>query len=293
MKENLLLGAHMSIDGGIHTAFERGTRVGCTTIQVFVKNNNRWKARALTTGDIEMYRSEEQKSGIAPVIAHAAYLINLGAADPSILKKSREAFVDELRRCEELGIRGLNVHPGSHVGAGEEEGIRRIAESVNIAHEQTAGFATRTVLETTAGQGSALGYTFEQLREIINRVEEQSRMAVCIDTCHLLAAGYDIRTQGGWEATMKQFDDVLGLQRLIAVHMNDSRKDLGSRVDRHEHIGKGCIGLEGFRAIMNDERLASIPKILETPKSEDMHEDVENLAVLRGLVPKEEVDGGG
>jgi len=284
MKPDLLIGAHMSINGGIHTAFDRGTSIGCTTMQVFVKNNNRWKSKPLSDEDVQNYKTAEAKARIAPVIAHAAYLINLAAVNKGILKKSRDAFVDELTRCEQLGISGLNVHPGSHGGAGEADGINRIAESINVAHERTQGCRTLTVLEATAGQGNALGYRFEQLQRIIELVEYRNRVAVCIDTCHVFAAGYDIRTMAGWEAALKQFDEVIGMKRLVAIHMNDSKKEFNSRVDRHEHIGKGCIGLEGFRAIMNDPHLTSIPKILETPKSEDMHEDVENLEVLKSLV---------
>jgi deoxyribonuclease-4 len=279
-----LLGAHMSVDGGIHTAFARGTLVGCSTMQVFVKNNNQWNARSLSEKDIQNYKTEEGKARIAPVVAHAAYLINLCATDASILKKSRAAFVDELKRCEALGIRALVFHPGAHMGAGEREGILLIAESINIAHEQTGGFSVLTTLEGTAGQGSALGYRFEHLKTIIDAVAQRERMAVCLDTCHLFAAGYDISTEEGWHRTMEEFDTVVGMHRLAAIHMNDSKKELGSRVDRHEQIGKGKIGIAGFRAIMNDGRLEAIPKILETPKSDDMHEDVENMALLRSLL---------
>lgn len=284
MKKDLLLGAHMSIRGGVHTAFARGTSIGCTTMQVFVKNNNQWQGRALAGEDITNYKTEESKAQIAPVVAHAAYLINLCAPEKTILKKSRAAFADELARCESFGIKALIFHPGAHLGTGEDGGIKRIAESLNIVHEQTAGFHVLSVLELTAGQGSALGYRFEHLRSIIDLVEENKRMAICLDTCHLLASGYDISTERGWEETLKAFDDIVGLDRLVAVHVNDSKKGLGSRVDRHEHIGLGEIGLQGFAALMNDPRLVSIPKILETPKSEDMHEDVENLRILTSLV---------
>lgn len=279
-----LIGAHESIAGGIHVAFERAASVGCRTLQVFTKNNNQWYAKPLTEEDVANYKTAQTNANIAPVVAHDSYLINLCAADPSILKKSRAAFLDELRRCKLLGIPYLNFHPGAHMGAGEEEGIKRIVESLNWAHAQTKGFRVLSVLETTAGQGTALGYRFEQLREIIDNVDEPYRMAVCIDTCHLLAAGYDIRTEAAYEKTMQEFDEIIGLERLVAIHMNDSKKGLGSRVDRHEHIGKGAIGLEGFRWIMNDPRLASIPKILETPKSADLEEDRMNLGVLRNLV---------
>jgi deoxyribonuclease-4 len=265
-------------------AFERAALTGCTTMQVFTKNSNRWESRPYTPEDIEQYRLAAARSPVAPVLAHAAYLINLCGADRVVLKKSRAALRDELGRCEALGILGLIFHPGSHVGAGETHGIRRIAESLNVVHAQTPNFQALSILETTAGQGSAIGYRFEQLSEIINQVDDRNRMAVCFDTCHVFAAGYDISTEGGWRDTMKAFDDVIGLRRLAAIHVNDSRKELGSRVDRHDHIGKGRIGIPGFRMLMNDPRLHTVPKILETEKSDDMHEDIENMTLLRSLI---------
>jgi deoxyribonuclease-4 len=284
LRPSLLLGAHMSVVGGVHTAFARGSRVGCTTMQVFVKNNNRWVGQSLTEDDVTKYKTEAAKTTIAPVVAHAAYLINLCAINTVTLLKSRDAFVDELKRCEALGIKALIFHPGAHMGAGEKDGIVRIAESLNIIHEKTKTVATLTTLEGTAGQGSAIGYRFEHLRDIIELVDEKERMGVCLDTCHLFSAGYDISTESGWNDTIALFDESVGLQRLVAIHTNDSKKGLGSRVDRHEQIGKGTIGLGGFRMLMNDARLANIPKILETEKSEDMHEDVENMNILRSLV---------
>jgi deoxyribonuclease-4 len=289
MNTKLLLGAHMSTNGGVHSAFARGVSIGCTTMQVFVKNNNQWHARPFSGEDIQTYKTRGAKARIGPVVAHAAYLINLCAGNASVLRKSRTAFIDELQRCEALGITALIFHPGAHVGAGEKDGIKRIAESLNLVHDQTRDVRVLSTLESTAGQGSALGYRFEHLREIIELVEEKRRMAVCLDTCHVFAAGYDIRTQTGWEKTMEEFVDVVGIHRLVAVHVNDSKKALGSRVDRHEHIGKGQIGLEGFRAMMNDPRLDNIPKILETPKSEDMHEDIENMNVLRSLAERSQI----
>lgn len=274
----------MSISGGMYRAFERAALTGCTTMQVFTKNNSRWEARSYTYGEIEQYRFAAARSPVAPVLAHAAYLINLCATAPAVLRKSRAALRDELDRCEALGILGLIFHPGSHVGAGEKEGIKRIAESLNAAHANTPKYRTRSILETTAGQGSAVGYRFEQLSGIIDLVDEKDRVAVCFDTCHVFAAGYDISTESGWNDTIGSFDDVIGLQRLAAIHVNDSRKGLGSRVDRHDHIGKGMIGLAGFRMLVNDPRLATVPKILETEKSEDMHEDIENMNVLRSLI---------
>ncbi len=281
-----LLGAHMSIAGGVATAFDRAMQVGCTTMQVFTKNSNQWTAKGLSDADIAGYRKKASELPIAPVVAHDSYLINLCAKDTAILKKSRDAFLDELRRCDALGIPYLNFHPGAHMGQGDDAGIKLIAESLNIAHDLTPGCAVKSVLETTAGQGSALGRTFEQLRAIIDLVDEKDRMAVCIDTCHIFAAGYDISTEEGYEETFRKFDSIVGRDRLVAIHMNDSKKGLSSRVDRHEHIGKGTIGKKGFALLMNDGRLASIPKILETPKSEDMHEDRDNLAVLRRLITK-------
>jgi len=282
-KNNLLLGAHMSIAGGVHTAVDRATSIGCTALQVFTKNNNQWNGKPFTENDITLYKEKISAAGIAPVVSHDSYLINLCATNPDILKKSRFAFIDELERCEQLGIQLLNFHPGSHLGVGDDEGIKKICESLNIAHDATKKFKVKSVLEATAGQGTNVGYKFEHLRAIIDGVEHPERMAVCIDTCHIFAAGYDIATEKGYETTFKQFDEIVGLERLVAFHVNDSKKGLGSHVDRHEHIGKGAIGLTGFRLLMNDERFAHIPKILETPKSDDLHEDVENISVLKNL----------
>src|ERR1041385_7467036 len=278
-----LIGAHESIAGGIHTSFDRALSAGCKTLQVFTKNNNQWHAKPLSGEDIANYKTAASKSRIAPVVAHDCYLINLCASDKAILKKSHEAFLDELRRCEALGIPYLNFHPGSHVGAGEQEGIKLIIDSLNRAHSQTTGYQALSVLETTAGQGTAIGYRFEHLRAIIDGVDDPKRMAVCIDTCHIFAAGYDITNETAYEKTMKEFEDIIGFERLAAIHTNDSKKPLGSRVDRHEHIGKGAIGEEGFRCLMQDDRLKYIPKILETPKSEDLKEDKMNLKLLRRL----------
>jgi len=274
----------MSVSGGMYRAFERARLTGCTTMQVFTKNNNRWKGPPYTPDDVAQYRAAAAGSTVGPVFAHAAYLINLCATAADVLEKSRAALDDELHRCEALGIRGLILHPGSHVGAGESEGIKRIAESLNLSHARTPGFGTLTLLESTAGQGSAIGYRFEQLMGIIDLVDDRSRMGVCLDTCHVFAAGYDIGTERGWETTIREFDQIIGLGRLAAIHVNDSRKGLGSRIDRHDHIGKGMIGLTGFRMLMNDPRLRGVPKILETEKSEDMHEDIENMNILRTLI---------
>lgn len=284
MTDRILLGTHVSVSGGVHKAFERGARIGCETMQIFTKNSNQWTAKAFTEEDIQNYKIAQAKTTIQPVFAHAAYLINLCAINPATLASSRMAFIDELRRAHLLGLQGVIVHPGSHVGAGERDGINRIAESINLAHAETRRFPVHTVLETTAGQGTAIGYRFEHLKSIMEQVEDAGRVAVCFDTCHLFAAGYAIGTEKGWDSMMSDLAAVVGLEKLAAVHINDSRRECGSHVDRHEHIGKGMIGLKGFELLMNDPRLMTIPKILETEKSEDMHEDVENMAVLRSLV---------
>jgi len=287
-----LLGSHMSIAGGVYRAIERAASIGCPTLQMFVKNNNQWKGKELTDEDVATYKAARSKARIGPVVVHDTYLINLCAVDPVILQKSRDALQDELERCERLGVEYLNFHPGSHMGGGESEGIKRIAESLDIIHDRTHGFAVKSVIETTAGQGTAIGYRFEHLREIMDLVQEKPRMAVCVDTCHVFAAGYDIATERGYEQTYQDFDDIVGLDRLVAFHVNDSRKPLGSRVDRHDHIGKGVMGLDAFRFLMNDPRFADVPKILETPKSEDLHEDVENIDTLTRLLRTSVKKGG-
>lgn len=281
---SILLGAHMSIAGGVHTAVERAMSIGCTTMQMFVKNNNQWRGKKLPAEDTATYKKLLRESSIGPVVVHDTYLINLCATDKTILRKSREALKDELDRCETLGVEYLNFHPGSHMGAGEREGIQRIAESLNLIHEQTRGYGVRSVIETTAGQGTSIGYRFEHLRSIIDLVEEQGRMAVCVDTCHIFAAGYDIVTEAGYERTFEEFDAIVGLERLVAFHVNDAKRERGSRIDRHEHIGKGTIGKAGFRLLMNDDRFRATPKILETPKGPEMKEDVRNMRVLKSLV---------
>ena len=284
MKTTQLLGAHTSIAGGVSKAVDLAEKLGFTAMQIFTKNNNRWATKPLEETEIIAFNEKLKRSKIKFVVAHDSYLINLCAKDKTILQKSREAFVDELYRCEQLEIPYLNFHPGAHGGQGEETGIEIIAESINIAHSQTAGFKVSSMLELTAGQGTALGYTFEQIAKIIEKVEDKERMSVCIDTAHIFAAGYDIRTPESYAKVMTDFDSTIGLSKLKCFHLNDSKKELGSRVDRHEHIGKGFIGLGGFANIMNDERLFEIPKILETPKGKEQKEDIKNLNVLKSLI---------
>lgn len=281
---NQLLGAHTSISGGVSTSVERAAKLNFNAMQIFSKNNNRWSAKPLEEEEINLFRNSMISSGIKFTVVHDSYLINLCAKDPVILSKSQDAFVDEIERCELLGIPYLNFHPGAHGGAGEDIGIEMIAESINLAHQKTAGANVGSMLEATAGQGTAIGYKFEHLRDIIELVDVKDRMSVCIDTAHIFAAGYDIRAEEKYEETMNLFDEIVGLDRLKCFHINDSKKDLGTRVDRHEHIGKGFIGLDGFRNIMNDPRLAHIPKILETPKGKEQLEDLENLKVLKSLI---------
>lgn len=281
---NHLLGAHTSTSGGVSKAIDRAEKLNFTAIQIFTKNNNRWFSKELEEKEIELFKSKMSNSSIKFIVSHDSYLINLCASNLEILEKSRNAFADELQRCEVLEIPYLNFHPGSHTGRGEEDGLKVIAESLNIAHEKTIDFKVSSMLEITAGQGTTLGYKFEQINKIIEQVVEKERMSVCIDTAHMFAAGYDFRNEESYNSTMKQFDDIIGLDKLKCFHINDSKKELGSRVDRHDHIGNGYIGLEGFRNIMNDERLVDIPKILETPKGPEQLEDLENLKTLQNLI---------
>lgn len=279
-----LLGAHTSTSGGVSKSIDLAEKLGFNAMQIFTKNNNRWFQKPLEEKEIETFKTKLKNSNIKFVVSHDSYLINLCAKDKEILKKSRTAMLDELERCELLGIPHLNFHPGSHLGAGEEDGIKLIAESINIAHDKTKGYKVSSMLETTAGQGTAIGYRFEQLQKIIELVEQKERMTVCIDTAHIFAAGYDIRDPKNFKQVIKEFDEVIGLERLRCFHFNDSKKELGSRVDRHEHIGKGFIGKEGFANIMNYKKLQKIPKILETPKGKDQKEDLVNLKVLKNLI---------
>jgi deoxyribonuclease-4 len=279
-----LLGAHTSIAGGVSNAIKLAEKLGFTAIQIFSKNNNRWNAKPLDMKEVNNFKTLWAASNIGYIVVHDSYLINLCAKDKANLAKSRNAFIDELERCETLGIKHLNFHPGAHGGQGEEEGLKIIAESLNMAHEKTKDFRVSSMIELTAGQGTNLGYRFEHIAKIIELVDAPERITVCIDTAHIFAAGYNIKDKNEYEKVISDFDNIIGLNRLQCFHMNDSKKELGSRVDRHEHIGKGFIGLEGFKNIMNDKRLTHIPKILETPKGKEQLEDLENLKVLKNLI---------
>jgi len=276
----------MSIAGGIARSFARGEQVGCEAMQIFSKNDRQWKAKPYTPEDIAAFQAEQARTGIGPVIVHCSYLVNLAAAADELWEKSIAAFTDELERCALLGIPAIVVHPGAHTGSGEENGLRREADALNRLFDAGIGAGVTVLLENTAGQGTALGWRFEHLARLLELVTRRERLGVCLDTCHLLAAGYDIRTADTYAATMNEFARVVGLEQLKAWHLNDSQKDLGSRVDRHTHIGEGCIGLEAFRLLVNDPRFADLPMIIETPKGKDMTEDIENLARLRALVER-------
>ncbi len=279
-----LLGAHMSIAGGVGNAFLEGKRVDCDAIQIFTKSSRQWAAKPLTKEEIEQFHINRKTTGIDTVVAHDSYLLNLGSPDVSLRKRSIAAFIDELERCEALGVSNLIAHPGAHVGAGEVEGIKTIAKSLDEVHTACPKFNVKVTLEITAGQGSNLGYRFEQIANMIDATNESDRLRVCFDTEHAFAAGYDLRTKEGYERTFSDFDDAIGIELLAAFHLNDSKKEFHSRVDRHEHIGQGFIGVEAFRLLMNDQRFWGLPMCLETPKGPDLKEDRENLTLLRSLI---------
>jgi len=278
-----LVGAHMSIAGGIHRAFERAADAGCRTLQIFLKNSTRWEARALMDEDRLLYRQAQERTGIAPVLAHASYLINLASPETDLQRRSRAALAGELERANFLGVPCLILHPGSHMGDGAARALARVARALDDVLARVPP-PVRILLENTAGQGTSLGARFEELTAILERTRQPERIGVCFDTCHAFAAGYDLSSAEAYRTTMRELDRRVGLERIGAIHVNDSREALGSRIDRHEHIGRGRIGLEGFRALMNDRRFAHIPKIIETPKGPDLRADRMNLAVLRRLI---------
>ena len=275
----VLLGAHTSTSGGVSQAIGRAQTCGFTAAQIFVKNNKQWFAPPLAEEEIAHFRALQKASGIY-FFAHNSYLVNLGSQDPEMFSTSVRAMTAELERAEALGLPFIVMHPGSHGGAGEDEGLRRITQGLDEIVRATPGFRCRMALEITAGQGKALGYKFEQLQRLIESVGDEIRFGICLDTAHLFAAGYNVKTLAGYQETMAQVEKLLGSQRVLGLHLNDSKVPLGKRVDRHEHLGEGEIGLDCFKWIMQDPRWAATPKVLETPKSEDMHEDVENLKKL-------------
>jgi deoxyribonuclease-4 len=282
----MLFGAHESIAGGVYKAIERGQQATCDTIQIFNKSNNQWRAAQLKPEEVDQFFELIEETGVTVATSHTSYLINIGTPDKALGEKSYRSLKEEMERCQTLKIPNIVMHPGSHVGSGEETGMNTICGYINRLFNELPDNQVTLLLETTAGQGTNLGCTFEQLAYMIDRVEDKDRIGVCLDTCHIFAAGYPLVDPKDYKKTMKQFDDIIGLDRLRIIHMNDSLKEFGSHRDRHEHIGKGFIGLEGFRNIVNDKRLKNIPMILETPKGEDLAEDIENLKVLRSLVKK-------
>jgi deoxyribonuclease IV len=281
-----LFGAHMSIAGGYHRALLAAQSYDCEAVQLFTKNSNQWRAREIADAEIALFGETLRQTGVRQLLAHDSYLINLASPDQFLYRRSLEAFIVELERAERLGLRYLVTHPGAHIGAGEEAGIERVAAALDEVHRRCSGFRVQVLLETTAGQGSCLGHRFEHLAVILDRLAQPQRVGVCLDTCHVFAAGYPLAPEADYRATFRAFDRVIGLERLKAFHLNDSLRPLGSRVDRHAHIGRGCLGLEPFRLLVNDRRFRDRPMILETPKEEGgkQNMDAVNLRALRKLL---------
>jgi deoxyribonuclease-4 len=281
--KSMHFGAHMSIAGGLYLAFLRAEAVGCRTLQIFSKNERQWHAKPLTEEAVERFKAEQARTGIRPVIVHDSYLINLASPKDDLWEKSIASFGQELERCHQLGVPYLVMHPGSHMGAGVAAGLQRVVEALDRLFADGGGGDTVVLLETTAGQGTCLGGCFEDLVYLLDLIKHTERIGICVDTCHVFAAGYDLRTPQSYAATFERLISLVGLDRIKAFHLNDSKGALGSHVDRHEAIGDGQIGLEGFRLLVNDPRFAQLPMVLETPKGPDDTEDRRNLATLRSL----------
>ena len=280
----MMLGGHVTISGGLSLAPERAKKVTCDCMQIFSKNQMQWKAKPIDLEEAEKFVLNSREYEIMETVIHDSYLINLASPAKALLKASREAFLDELVRAKHMGVRSLIFHPGAHMGAGEQAGLKKIAESLNWARSEFGSGDVHSVLEITAGQGSVLGYSFDQLAKIISLLDDQKSAGVCFDTCHAYAAGYDVRTKDGYERTFDMFDDIIGLEFLKAMLLNDAKVKQGSNVDRHEQIGKGYIGLDGFRNFMNDRRFSKIPMVLETPEGEKRYR--QELKTLRALIKK-------
>ena len=283
-KENeILLGAHTSAAGGVENALYEGKAIGATTVQLFTANQRQWKARSLSQEQVDLFTKALIETGLKDIMSHDSYLINLGAPDPEVLTKSRQAFREEVIRCLQLGITYLNFHPGARLNDPLDVCLERIVESLLEMKDLFKGKETlKLVIEATAGQGSTVGSRFEELGYIVDKLKDDLPIGICVDTCHIFAAGYDIRTKEGLEKTLQEFDKQIGLQYLMAFHMNDSQKGLGSHVDRHEELGKGLIGIEAFKAIMQHPRLRAVPKYLETPGGPSLWE--KEIALLRSFV---------
>jgi deoxyribonuclease-4 len=278
------LGTHVSVAGGLPRAMERAAELGCTAAQIFVKNGNQWQGREVGDEEVATFRAAHARSPVGPLVAHASYLINLCAAEPPLLARSRAALADELVRCARLGVAGLVVHPGAHRGAGEEAGIDAVAASLEAVLSALPGGSTRVLLENTAGQGTCLGHRLEHLAAIRDRVTAGDRIGICLDTCHAFAAGYPLHEPAGYEEMMAEIAERIGLENLGCLHVNDSLRPFGSRRDRHAHIGEGEIGLAAFARVLADPRLRRIPMILETETGDDMAGHRRDLATLRSLV---------
>jgi deoxyribonuclease-4 len=277
-------GAHTSIAGGLHLALERATILGCDSVQIFLRNNLRWRARARTPEELDQFRETLAASELEPVVAHAIYLINLASPEEEVRAQSIEAFAEELARCHEAGIPYLVLHPGSHKGEGLEEGIARIARTISAAYDAHPEYEVMTLLENTAGQGNVIGKSFEELSQIAAQLEDPAHVGYCFDTAHALAAGYELRTSAGYHETFAQLERVLGLDKLHCFHVNDSRYDLNEEADEHRNVGEGYLGIEAFRMLVNDPRFAELPMILETPTEDDMSGYKADLKLLRSLV---------
>jgi deoxyribonuclease-4 len=283
-----LFGGHMSIAGGLHNALLAAQAHGCGSVQLFTKNANQWNAPDLTPEAIRLFRRPLRETGLRHTVAHDSYLINLASPDEALYRRSVEAFVNEMRRAEQLRLRYLVMHPGAHVDSGEETGLARVAAALDEVHARCVNYRVRVLIETTAGQGSSLGHRFEHLARILSLVAAPERLGVCFDTCHVFAAGYALAPLSEYRATMRAFHETVGLGRVKVFHVNDSVRGHGSRVDRHAHIGRGEIGLDAFRFLVNDARFRNRPMILETAKEDGDEKDMDavNLAVLRGLQQK-------
>src|SRR6185503_14030523 len=288
----LRIGAHMSVAGGVSKAVDRAEAHGCEALQIFTKNGNRWQGKPLDPGDVKRFRARLEEAAIRPAVSHASYLINLATTFDALRRQSIEAFIDELDRAEALGLLGVVLHPGTCTAGSEDEGLRLIADAIRQAFKARPRRKTMVLLEHTAGQGRTLGHRFEHLAAIIRHLKGSVRVGVCLDTCHLVASGYDIVAETGYRETFDAFDRIVGIERLKVFHGNDSKKPCGSRVDRHEHIGRGCVGEEPFRRILHDRRFAGLPMLIETEKSEGSEKrgaivpdplDTMNLQTLRRL----------
>ena len=279
-KKSLLLGAHMSITGGLEKAIIRAQEIGCTAVQFFSKSNRQWQSKPLTEQEVSIFKKTLAESSIISTTIHACYLINIGSPDPEIALKSRNALAEEYARACELDVHHLVFHPGSHLQTDETACLERIAEHINSILASAPASKTKLVLETMAGQGSGVCHTFEHLAYIIERIEQKERIGICLDTCHVFAAGYNIA--GDYHKVIEDFDRIIGLSFLEVIHLNDSKKELGSRVDRHEHIGQGHIGIEAFKLLVTDHRLHHVSKILETPKETDS-DDIRNIETVKKL----------